>query len=389
MKDYLVASLKVTPNNPTMLEAKDALLVVAFGNDTADGLAFAQAFARRGAGVGAVAPDRFSLTNTPGLVESYEVGTSLAFAGAVLTEDLNSCDPDGSLDNGETGKLTVSLLNNGYGNLTHTTVTVSSSNPNVSFPNGNTISDVVSSPFQTVSVDMPVHLSGASGIQSLNFTIEFTDVDLSVVATPAQFSTAANFDVVQNASATETVEAPLNLLPWTRSSTPDAAKWIRTEISALDHRWHGPDFTATSLTALVTPVLNVGSSNFTFSFTHRYGFEFSKNINFDGGVIEISEDGVTWTDIGTSASPGYNGRLTTTGVNPIAGRRAFVGDRALETVVVRLGNKYANRPVRIRFLIGSDEAVGGFGWEIDNLVFTGITNNPFPSVVADNTVCGP
>jgi hypothetical protein len=308
---------------------------------------------------------------------------------AALTDNPNSCDPDGSLDNGETGKLVVSLMNNGYGNLTNTNVTVSSSDPNITFPSGNTISNIASSAFQTVSVEVPVHLSGASGIQIADFTIEFTDPDLTIAATPVQFSTAVNYDIVASSSTSETVEAPLNLLPWTISATPDAAKWTRTEISALDHRWLGPDFFETSLTALVTPVLNVGSGTFIFTFTHRYGFEVSKNTNFDGGVIEISEDGATWTDIGMSASPGYGGRLTTTSGNPLGGRRAFVGERALETVRVNLGNKYSGKSVRIRFLIGTDEATGGFGWEIDNVVFTGITNTPFPSVIADTTACGP
>ena len=389
MKDYLVASLKATPSDPTMLEGRDALLATAFANDPADGLIFGQAFARRGAGFAAVAPDRFSTTNTPGLVESFDLGNSLTFAGAGLTDNPDSCDPDGSLDNGETGKLVVSLLNNGYGNLTNTIVSVSSSNPNVTFPTGNTVSNVASSAFHTVPVEVPVQLSGASGIQVVDFTIEFTDVDLSVVTTPVQFSAAVNYDVVAGSSTSETVEAPLNLLPWTRNATPDAAKWARTEISPLDHRWHGPDFTTTSLTALVTPLLNVGAGNFSFSFTHQYGFEFSKSTNWDGGVIEISEDGVTWTDIGMSASPGYNGRLTTTSGNPLGGRRAFTGEHALETVVVNLGTKYSNKSVRIRFLIGSDQAVGSFGWEIDNVVFTGIANTPFPSVIADTTSCGP
>jgi hypothetical protein len=389
MKDYLVASLKATPNDPTMLEARDALLATAFTNDPADGLIFAQAFARRGAGFAAVAPDRYSTTNTPGLVESFAVGNSLTFNGAALVDNPDSCDPDGSLDNGETGKLVVHLLNNGYGNLTNTIVSVSSSNPDVTFPSGNTVSNVASSAFHNVSVEVPVQLAGASGIQVVDFTIEFTDVDLSVTTTPVQFSAAVNYDVALGASTSETVEAPLNLLPWTRSATPHDAKWMRTEISPLDHRWHGPDFFATSLTALVTPELNVGAGNFTFSFTHQYGFEFSKSTNWDGGVIELSEDGVNWTDIGMSASPGYNGRLTTTSGNPLGGRRAYTGEHGLETVTVNLGTKYSNKSVRIRFLIGSDAAVGSFGWEIDNVIFTGITNAPFPSVISDTTSCGP
>ncbi|HSB28084.1 MAG TPA: hypothetical protein VLE19_09515, partial [Pyrinomonadaceae bacterium] len=263
-------------------------------------------------------------------------------------------------------------------------------NPDITFPSGNTVSNVASSPFHTVSVEVPVQLTGAAGLQVIDFTIEFTDPDLNVVTTPVQFSAIANYDVAINSSASETVEAPLNFLPWTRNATPAAAQWTRTEITPLDHRWFGPDSPTTSLTALVTPVLNVGAGSFSFSFTHRYGFEFNKGTKYDGGVIEISEDdGVTWTDIGMSASPGYNGRLTTTSGNPLGGRRAYTGDRALEMVNVNLGTTYSSKAVRIRFLIGTDEAVGSFGWEIDNVAFTGITNTPFPAVIADTTSCGP
>lgn len=72
MLDYLVASLKMTPANPTFLEARDALLVVAKARDLADYQIFWQAFAKRGAGVDAVAPPQMSKTQR-GVVESFDL----------------------------------------------------------------------------------------------------------------------------------------------------------------------------------------------------------------------------------------------------------------------------------------------------------------------------
>lgn len=72
MLDYLVASLKMTPANPTFLEARDALLVVAKARDLADYQIFWQAFAKRGAGIDAVAPPQLSTTQS-GVVESFDV----------------------------------------------------------------------------------------------------------------------------------------------------------------------------------------------------------------------------------------------------------------------------------------------------------------------------
>lgn len=73
MADYLVAGYKMTPSSPTVLEARDALLAAAGAADPIDQSLFWQAFARRGAGLGAVAPDRFSTTQT-GVVESFVPG---------------------------------------------------------------------------------------------------------------------------------------------------------------------------------------------------------------------------------------------------------------------------------------------------------------------------
>ncbi|TAN65852.1 MAG: hypothetical protein EPN17_15480 [Methylobacter sp.] len=70
MLDYLVASLKMTPANPTFLEARDALLVVAKARDPADYALFWQAFAKRGAGIDAKAPKHYS-RNHAGVVEDF------------------------------------------------------------------------------------------------------------------------------------------------------------------------------------------------------------------------------------------------------------------------------------------------------------------------------
>ncbi|WP_395695844.1 M36 family metallopeptidase [Nocardioides sp.] len=71
MKEYLVAALRATPADPTYLEARDALLMVAAASDHTDFELFASAFAKRGAGNGAVAPARDS-DDFSGVVESDE-----------------------------------------------------------------------------------------------------------------------------------------------------------------------------------------------------------------------------------------------------------------------------------------------------------------------------
>ncbi len=74
MKNYLVASLKATPADPNFVEARDALLSVIAANDATDRQIFMDAFARRGLGIGAIAPAKDSETNQ-GVVESFETDT--------------------------------------------------------------------------------------------------------------------------------------------------------------------------------------------------------------------------------------------------------------------------------------------------------------------------
>jgi hypothetical protein len=71
MKRYLVGSFKMTPTDPTFISARDALLAVMQAQDPQDHDLCLQGFAKRGAGVGAVAPDNLSEDNA-GVVESFK-----------------------------------------------------------------------------------------------------------------------------------------------------------------------------------------------------------------------------------------------------------------------------------------------------------------------------
>jgi len=389
MRRYLVASLKMTPNAPTVLEARDALLTAAYLNDPVDGHRFCEAFAKRGAGTRAVAPDRFSTTNA-GLTESFLCGDDLAFVAASLDDAKESCDKDGVLDNVEIGRLTVTLKNVGGTALTDTTAIVTSTNPHVSFPNGGTMHFPASSPFATTTATLDVELEGAVGIEVATFDIEATDPALDFGSVTSTFSARVNTDTVASASASDDVESTLTA--WTVAGDPTlstAFPWRRLEVGPTDHRWFGPNAGAPSDQYLVSPVLHVGPGTFSFTFQHRYSFEAPL---FDGGVIEISNNGgATWVDIGASASPGYNGTLVATGTNPLRGRLAYVnaspGYPAFFTVTVNLGTTYAGQNVMVRFRQGADDNTAAVGWEIDNIAFSGITNTPFYALVPHAGLC--
>lgn len=392
MREYLVASQKMTPNNPTMTEARDALLAVSDAADVVDFQLFCQAFARRGLGSAAVSPDRYGATNS-GVVESFACGGALALVDVTLDDDVASCDSDGYIDNGETGALRVSLRNVGGIPLTATHATVTSSHPAVSFPNGNTIVFPASVPFSASNGALSVSVSGAAGIQPLDFQIQYDDPNLLEPGPPAEAVTFyGNADA--SPGSIETVEATNP--PWTMSGAQAGADepWRRVEIGPTQHRFAAVAPSVPSEQSLVTPPLQVGpTGNFSFTFSQAYSFEFAGTRNNDGGVIEISGNGgASWSDIGGLASPGYGGVLSTLSGNPLGGRQAYVGLSpgypALQTVTVNLGNTWAGQTVLVRFRLAADRTIAST-WEIDDVSFSNLAHLPFQSLGADGTPCTP
>ena len=112
-------------------------------------------------------------------------------------------------------------------------------------------------------------------------------------------------------------------------------------------------------------------------------------------MIEISLDhGQTWKDVSAyGINPGYGGQLTDgeTAQNPLKGRNAYVGasDKWPKWSAVELpfGTQFANQKVLLRFRVGTDQAVGAHGWELDNLEFSGIQNTPFAVLIEDQGSC--
>jgi hypothetical protein len=93
-------------------------------------------------------------------------------------------------------------------------------------------------------------------------------------------------------------------------------------------------------------------------------------------------------------SGGYNGAIAQSdGTNPIAGRPGFVQSsfafalKKAMTTQVDLGTAYAGQTVQVRFRIGTDQGGGAYGWDIDNIAFTGLTDLPFTTVVDEQGDC--
>lgn len=321
--------------------------------------------------------------------------SQLELVSADLSDDVTSCDSDGVLDNGETGKLTVTLMNQGPNNVNHVTLTLSSTNPNVSFPNGNVVSFPPVQKNDASTGSIRVALNGQAGIGVADFKIAVDSPELGVGPFNVTANHRVNYDQVLASSTTESVDGGQGWsIAGDATALPNVNAWQRRTLSPTQQVWWGPDNNGQrdgvkadlpDEQSLTSPVLSVGAGPLTISLTHRFAFEAG---NWDGGVVEISNDGgATWAAAGT-APAFYNGSTNVATSAPIgANRPAFVvrnaGWPSFITSNLNLGTTYAGQNVMIRFRIGADESTGAPGWDIDTITVNGITNTPFTAFVAD------
>lgn len=395
MKRYLIGAYKATPDMPTFVEARDAVLAVMAARDPQDFAAGWAAFARRGLGMGAVAPDRESPDNRP-VVESFQVGNDVSVTAVTINDATMNCDNDGNLDANEAGVISVTLRNTGVAMLSNATVTISTTTAGITFPSGVSQAMPPTAPFAMTTLTFPVALGDVAGVQGGMFNIEI--VDSSLVGGPRTHTAMfrLNYDVVPMRSRLDDVEAPSTV--WTAASNPQlttGSDFRIVQSTATQHYWFGPNPAAPADTTLTSPELVVGSQPLTITFKHRYQFEADADENYDGAVLEVSSIvGGAWVDVGAQAVPGYTGTISDGGgqsSNPLGGRRGFINESAsypmFNTETVNLGTSYAGQTIRFRFRIGSDDAAAKKGWEIDDVQITGITNSPFSAVRSDPNSC--
>ncbi len=384
--DYIVAGMIAAPVEPTFTEQRDAILAAAGAADATDFVLLAKAFARRGFGSGAVSPDITSFDGS-GTIESFAVTGTLDIVSTTVVEDAASCDGDGVLDVGETGRVLVVVRNVGAEPLAGPTVSLSSTSTGVAFPSGASATLGKIAPFATRTASIPIRLDeGQHLVPQIALAVGVSDASAALASIVRSATAVTNIDVTPVASRTDSFEE--QTLVWTAS--PNG--WARvldpgtTNVAAVrvattgDHTFQTPALQATA------------GQNLTLAFNHRHRFASSPLGALDGGVIEISTDGIAFVDVATLVDPGYSATVTGA-TNPLLGRLAFTGSNpaspGFDPVTVDLGATFGGQTVVLRFRAGGDDQADDSRWEIDDVTLGGITNKPFPLVVAEPGSCLP
>ena len=176
------------------------------------------------------------------------------------------------------------------------------------------------------------------------------------------------------------VTAPALPAGWTTTITGTGNPWV-TQSTSSDSP---PNSAFTDDPAVPTdklldsPPIAITSAAAKLSFRNRFTLEST----FDGGVLEISIGGGTFTDIvvagGSFVSGGYTGVISTGFSSPIGGRSAWTGIStgypAYLTSNVSLPAASAGQTIQLRWRVASDTSVAGTGQNIDSIVITDPTN---------------
>ena len=392
MTDYVVAGMKLAPTDPTFTEQRDALLAAATAVDFDDMFTIATGFAKRGAGSCAVSPPRDSFDNA-GVVESFEVGAALKILSVTLDDSVTSCDGDGVLDAGETGLLTIDLINARPIELEEGSLTLSTTTPGVTIKGDEVLPIKVLAPFSasklTVEVSVDPQMADPTPFE-LEIAVDAPGACQPNYTRPEAFR--LNYDNVSEVATFDDFESGTSV--WTPKGEEAEVVWSREQAAPLDTVWHGVDIGHISDTQLESPPLQISANeSFVLTMEHRHSFEVDDEPTYwDGGVIEISKNGgLSWEDVALYDDPGYGGPLSNLAENPLSDQKAFAASNpswpGTDEVVVDFGTAFAGETVLIRFRIGTDQAAADFGWEIHRLSFDGITNTPFPSIINDATAC--
>lgn len=385
MASYVVAGLLLAPPDVTPLEMRDALLAAVRAASVEDHDIVAAAFARRGFGTCATGPGPDS-NDFVGIVESVEVRGRLRAEGVTATPT-TSCDDDALLDAGETARVVVRVANLGHAALTDIVPELRG------MPAGLTLVAPPApiarlEPNATAEVTLDLALAD-DAVEPLagNLELAFTAANGCEATTTVPLSLRMNVDDVEGGAAVDTFDSGLTV--WTVTGDP-APAWIRVRETALDGIWRGAALGARTDTALLSPVVTVGTGPLVIRFQHRFAFDSTR----DGGVLEYTSDGgATWRDVSAIAPMPYPGAIDADAPSPLAGRFAFTGQNAaypaFDAVTLDLGSSLAGKQVQLRYRVATGSTVASLGWEIDDVALDGISGAPFPQQVADAASCDP
>lgn len=363
-------AMKISPINPTFLQGRDAIVAAALGSATTtaqleDAADVWAGFAVRGMGVGATIQILGDGDSTTRVTEAFDKPFLLQLPAFTYSD--SGGDNDGIAEPGEPIVISVPLTN-----LFGTAATgVNADIPGASSAAYGTIANA-STVTRQFNYTVP---SGTSCGSLITLTMNVT---ASLGSRAFQLPIAVGLKSITLQQNFDSVSAPGLPSGWTASSTGFGIPIVTTgsvSDSAPNSAFaDDPDNAGnnnTGSTEITSPSIVVNSAASTVSFRNRFNLE----TGFDGGVLELSINGGSFTDViaagGIFLENGYNGTINPATDSPIAGRQAWTGQSfggGFVTTTVQLPPQASGQNVRLRWRLGTDSNTAATGWHFDSIV---------------------
>lgn len=135
-------------------------------------------------------------------------------------------------------------------------------------------------------------------------------------------------------------------------------------------------YSANEISALVSPQIDVSrcqDSGLLMQLRHWHNFEGGVS-NADGGIVQASDDGITWTTITPTDGDLYGDMPITATYAPVNGVLGFTAednDNQWSDSTFDLSDYAGSNTLQLRFVFGSNGSVQSGGWYIDRLELVG------------------
>ena len=313
---------------------------------------------------------------------------TLQVVSTTQTAELFS-DQNGIADPLETVELMIEVSNAGPLDALDTQVMLTGPNGFIPIENTAEIGSLLNG--SAVSFPMTFALDASCG-DIVTLSLVFTTSNTNPITLPLEVPLGSLAELVSE-SFDDSDQLPLD---WTSSAVDAGSGWEANNTNSSPPRsFFAENVGSTGESILTTPVIGPLSSNAELTFRHSYNTE----INFDGGVLEISIDGGDWVDIVTAGgiftTGAYNGVLSLNSTNPLiirdppSTRPAWHGNsNGFITTNLILPPASSGETVQLRWRLGHDARFGATGWFVDDVVLESLrcdTSGPDVVLTATDT----